>query len=100
MASVRLKPLRALSTTATARPRERPQRPRVVAVGCWRPEAVAVGARKLRQDVGVEAVGLAGEAEALARRSDLVGVAGQHREPGLEQAVDQEPLRPLDRDRL
>jgi hypothetical protein len=79
---------------------QRPQRPRLVAVRGQRPEAVAVGARELGQHVGVEAIGLSGAGKALARGFDLVGVHGQDAHPRLEQAVDQDPLRPLDRNHL
>jgi hypothetical protein len=56
---------------------------------------------ELAEHEGVEPVGLpAGGAEPVAGGIDLVGVDGQHRQPGVQQPVDQQPVRALDRDAL
>jgi hypothetical protein len=60
---------------------------------------VHVGAGKLGQHVGVEAVRLAAaRAIAVARGRELVGVDGDDGDAGLEQPVEDQPVRPLERD--
>jgi hypothetical protein len=58
-----------------------------------------VGAGELSQHVGVEAVRLAAAgAVAVARRRQLVGVHGDDGDASLKQSVDDQPVRPLERD--
>jgi hypothetical protein len=59
---------------------------------------VVVGAGELGQAEGVEGIGLAARGpKARTGGLQLVGMDGQHRETGLQQALDQEPVGPLDR---
>jgi hypothetical protein len=79
---------------------ERAQAPDRVGGGRERPEAVAVGAQKVGEQIGVAAVVLgAGGAVARARGLHHVRVNRHHRVAGLDQHVDDQPRRPLDRDR-
>ena len=81
-----------------ARTGERPQRFGLVGVGLKDAEAVMIGARQLTQDERVKPVGLAARgAEPRAGGRDLVGVDRQHPQPGIQQPLDQHPIRPLDR---
>ena len=60
---------------------------------------MAVGARELGEHERVEAVALAARrAEARAHRGDLVGMHGDHLQPGVQQPVDQQPVRALNGD--
>ena len=60
-----------------------------------------VGARQLAQHERVEAIGLtARRTESRPRRRDLVGVHRDHRQAGVQQPLDQQPVGPLDRDAL
>jgi hypothetical protein len=78
---------------------ERPQRLRAVTVGCENPKPMTVGARELGQHEAVKAVALAvGHAVARAHRLDLVGVHRDHRQARVEQPLDQQPVRALERD--
>ena len=80
---------------------QRLQRLGLIAVRLQHPEAVVVGARQLAQHERVEPVGLAARwPESRAGRRHLVGVQRQHLEPGVEQPLDQHPVRALDRDQL
>ena len=80
---------------------QRAQRLGLVAVGLKHPEAMAVGARQLAQHERVEPVGLAArDAEPRASRGDLVGVNRQHPQPRVQQPLDQQPVRALDRHQL
>jgi hypothetical protein len=81
-----------------ARPGQRPERFRLVAVGLEQPQPVHVRAGELGQDVGVEAVRLATGAVAVAGRGQLVGMDGNDGDAGVEEPVDDEPVGLLDRD--
>src|SRR3954471_9735177 len=71
----------------------------LIAVGHQHAEAVAVGARQLGEHEAVEAVALAARGtEPRSHRRDLVGMNRDHRQAGVEQPLDQQPIRPLDRD--
>ena len=60
-----------------------------------------VGARQLAQHERVEPVGLAArDPEPRPRGRDLVGMHRQHPQPRVQQPLDQQPVRPLDRDQL
>jgi hypothetical protein len=73
----------------------------LVAVGHQHPEAVSVGAGELGEHERVEAVALAaGGAEPRAHRGDLVGVDRDDPKAGVEQPLDQQPVRALDRNEL
>ena len=73
---------------------QRPQRLGLIAVGLKHPEAVMVGARQLAQHERVEPVGLAARgAEPRAGGRDLVGMQRQHPQPGVQQPLDQQPVR-------
>jgi hypothetical protein len=64
-------------------------------------EAVVIGAGQLGQAQGVEGVGFAAcGPKARTGGLELVGVDGQHHEACLQQALDQYPLRALDRNPL
>ena len=77
------------------------QRLGVVAVGHQRPEPVAVGACQLAEHERVEPIRLPARwAEPIAGRVDLVGMNRQHHQPGVQQPIDQQPVRTLDRDAL
>ena len=80
---------------------QRPKRLSLVRVGLEHPEAVVVGARQLAQNERVKPVGLAaGDTKPIARGRDLVGMQGQHPQPRVQQPLDQQAIRPLDRDQL
>ena len=84
-----------------ARAAERQQRLGLIAVGHHHAEAVTVGARTHAEHERVEAVGLA--ARGPKTRSDgvhLVGMDRHHPQPGVEQPLDHEPVRALDRGQL
>jgi len=84
---------------AIPRSGHRPQRLGLVAVGLEHPEAVAVGARQLGQHEAVKTVALATRnAKPRAHRLDLVGMHRDHRQAGIEQPLDQKPVRSLERD--
>jgi hypothetical protein len=84
-----------------ARAGQRSERLGLVAVGLEHPEAMAVGARELADHERVEPVGLAArDPEPGAGRGDLVGVQRQHPQPRVQQPLDQQPVRALDRDQL
>jgi hypothetical protein len=84
-----------------ARTRQRAQRLGLVAIGLEHPEAVMIGARERAQHERVEAVGLAARGpEPWPRRSDLVGMQREHAQPRIQQALDQQPIRALDRHAL
>ena len=60
-----------------------------------------IGARQLAQHERVEPVGLpARHPKPRAGRRDLVGMQRQHPQPRVQQPLDQQPVRPLDRDQL
>jgi len=60
---------------------------------------MVVGTRQLAQHERVEAVGLAARRpEARTGGRDLVGMQRQKPQPRVEQPLDQQPVRPLDRD--
>ena len=79
---------------------ERAQRLGGVAVGRERAEAVGVGARELAEHPGVEVIGLALGAKAGAGGLDLIGMQRQHAQAGVQQPLDQQSVRALDRDAL
>jgi hypothetical protein len=82
-----------------ARTGQRPQRLRLVRVGLEHPEAMAVCARELAQHERVEPVGLTARSpEPRPRGRDLLGTHRQHPQPRIQQSLDQQPIRPLDRD--
>jgi hypothetical protein len=57
-----------------------------------------IGARQLAQNERVKAIGLpARDAESIASRRNLVGMQRQHPQPRVQQPLDQQPVRPLDR---
>ena len=81
--------------------RERPQRLGLIAVGHQDPVAVAVGPRELGQHEAVKAVALATRrGEPGSHRGDLVGVDRDHPQVRVQQPLDQQPVRALDRDQL
>ena len=58
-----------------------------------------IGARQLAQHERVEPIGLpARDPEPITRGRDLVGMQRQHPQPRVQQPLDQQPVRPLDRD--
>ena len=80
---------------------QRPQRLGLVAVGLKYAEAMVIGAGELAQHERVEPVRLAArDAEPRAGRGDLVGMQGEHPQPGVQQPLDQHPVRALDRHQL
>jgi hypothetical protein len=82
-----------------ARASHRSQRLGLIAVGLEHPEAMVIGARQLAQHKRVEAIGLAARRpEPRTCRGDLVGMQRQQPQAGVQQALDQQPVRPLDRD--
>ena len=84
-----------------SRPRQRPERLRLIAVGLEHPEAVMIGARQLAQHERIEPIRLpARDPEPIAGRRDLVGMQRQNPQPRVQQPLDQQPVGPLDRDQL
>jgi hypothetical protein len=82
-----------------ARAGQRAQRLGGIAVGHDHAEAMTVGARQLGQHERIEAVALAARgAEPGPHRGDLVGMHGDHPQTGVQQPLDQQPVRALDRD--
>ena len=80
---------------------QRPQRLRRIRVRLEHPEAVIVGARQLAQHERVKPIRLAARhAKPIAGRRDLIGMQGQHPQPRIQQPLDQQPVRTLDRDQL
>ncbi len=80
------------------RPSQRPDRLGRVRVGLKHPEAVMVGARELAQHERVKPIGLpARDPKPVTSGRDLVRVQRQHLQPGIEQPLDQQPVRSLDR---
>jgi hypothetical protein len=78
---------------------QRPQRLGLIAIGLQHPEAVMIGPRQLAQHERVEPIGLpARRAEPIPRRGDLVGMQRQNPQPRVQQPLDQQPIRPLNRD--
>ena len=76
----------------------RPQRLGLVAVGHQHPEAMAVGARELGQHEAVKHIALAARhAVSRAHRLDLVGMHRHHRQPSVQQPLDQQTVGPLER---
>ena len=60
---------------------------------------MAVGAGELGEHEAVKAIALAARhAVPRAHRLDLVGMHRDHRQPGIQQPLDQQPVGPLDRD--
>jgi len=60
---------------------------------------MAIGAGELGQHEAVKAIALAARhAVPRAHRLDLVGVHRDHRQPGVQQPLDQQPVRTLKRD--
>ncbi len=58
-----------------------------------------IGPCELAEHHRVEAIGLAARhAEAGPRGLDLIGMQRQHDQPGVQQPLDEQPVRPLDRD--
>ena len=58
-----------------------------------------IGARQLAQHERVEPVRLAArDPKPRAGRGDLVGMQREHPQPRVQQPLDQQPVRPLDRD--
>ncbi|HYU62090.1 MAG TPA: hypothetical protein VEK39_15150 [Solirubrobacterales bacterium] len=88
-----------MTDEVVACPGQRPERAGLVAVGFEDAVAVHVGAGELGEHVGVEAVRLAAAgAVAVAGGRQLVRVHGHDRDPRLEQPIDDQAVRPLDRD--
>ena len=57
-----------------------------------------IGPRQLAQHERVEPIGLAARhAEAIPRGRDLIGMQCQHPQSRVQQPLDQQPVRPLDR---
>jgi hypothetical protein len=82
-----------------ARAGERAHRLGGIAVGDQHPVTVAVGARELGEHERIEAVALAARrAEARSHRGELVGMHRDHPQAGVQQPLDQQPVRTLDRD--
>ena len=82
-----------------ARPRQRPDRLRLITVRLEHPEAVMIGARQLAQHKRVKPIRLpARDPEPVTRRRDLVRMQRQHPQAGIKQPLHQQPIRPLDRD--
>jgi hypothetical protein len=80
------------------RARERAQRLGRVRVRHQHTEAVAVGAGQLGQHKRVKAVALAARrAKPRAHRGDLIGMDRDHPQTRVQQPLDQQPIRPLDR---
>ena len=78
---------------------QRPQRLGLIAVGHQDAEAVAVGPRELAEHERVEPIRFAaGGAKPRAGGGDLVGMDRHHPQPGVQQPLDQDSVRPLDRD--
>ena len=60
-----------------------------------------VGARQLADHERVKPIRLAArDAKPIARRRDLIGMQRQHPQPRVQQPLDQQPVRTLDRDQL
>jgi hypothetical protein len=58
-----------------------------------------IGPRQFAQHERVKVVGLpARDAKPIPGRRDLVGMQRQHPQPGVQQPLDQQPVRPLHRD--
>jgi hypothetical protein len=84
-----------------AGPGERPQRLGGVTLGDQYPVAVTVGPGELREHEAVKAVALAARGgEPRAHRRDLVGMDRDDPNARVEQPLDQQPVRSLDRDQL
>jgi hypothetical protein len=82
-------------------PGQRPQRLGLIAIGLQHPEPVVIGARQLAQHERVKPIGLpARDPEPIAGGRDLVGMQRQDPQPRVQQPLDQQPVRPLDRDQL
>jgi hypothetical protein len=80
---------------------QRPQRLGLVTVGLEHAKAMAVGSGELAQHERVEPVGLAArDPKPGPGGSDLVGMQGQHPQTGVQQPLNQQPVRALDRDQL
>jgi hypothetical protein len=81
-----------------ARARERPQRPCLVGVGADRAQPMGVGSGQLGEHERVEAIRLAvGDRVALPGRLRLIGMDRDHDQTCIEQPVDHDPVRALDR---
>ncbi len=81
--------------------RERAQRLGLVAVGLKDPEAMSVSARQLTQHEAIKPIRLAARgAKPIPRRLDLIGMQRQHPHPSLQQPIDQQPVRALNRDQV
>jgi hypothetical protein len=62
---------------------------------------MVVGTRQLAEHERVEPVGLAARGpEPRPGRRDLLRMHRQHPQPRVQQPLDQQPVRPLDRDQL
>lgn len=80
---------------------QRPQRLGLIGIGLEHPEAVMIGAGQLAQHERVEPIGLpARHAKPIPSRRDLIGMQRQHPQTRVQQPLDQQPIRPLDRDQL
>ena len=80
-------------------PGQRSDRLGVIAVRLEHSEAVMVGARELAEHERVEPIGLpARDPEPVARGRDLVRMYRQHPQTRIQQPLDKQPVRPLDRD--
>ena len=80
---------------------QRSERLGLIAVGLQNPGAIAVGARELAQHERVEPVGLAArDPKPRPGGHDPVGMHRQHPQPRIQQTLEQQPVRPLDRDQL
>ena len=76
-----------------------PQRLGLIAVGLEHPETMVIGARQFAQHERVEAIGLPARGpEARTGGGDLIGMQRQQPQPRIQQPLDQQPIRPLDRD--
>ena len=83
---------------ALPRSGRRAQRLGLVAVRHQDPEAMAVGPRELGQHKAVKDIALAArDGIARAHRLDLVGVHRHHRQASVQQTLDQQTVRPLQR---
>ncbi len=77
---------------------QRPDRLGGVRVGLEHPEATMIGPRQLAQHERVKPIGLAARhPKPIAGGRDLIGMQRQHPQPRVQEPLDQQPVRPLDR---
>ena len=87
----------AVTDEVLARPHGGPQGHGLGGIGAQRPQALAIGAQGVGEDVGIGAVVLvAGEAVAGPQRLDLAAGDDDHREAGPEQRLDHRAVGALD----